>query len=511
MNSQDTGKAELETKNSSLTNITSWSGMFPPTALGLCFLLTLQGQLIGFLFPASASVIVSPVAVGTASAALLIVLCYVSYRSDTAVLPTSSAIVLSLVTTAGAVASGVVIATVNEPNATEYAAAVIVGVSLAGLAYLWASVYVRLPARNALLAAVVSLLLSGVLDFAGIQAATFVDAWPLVLAFGAGTCLCFIVAARRIAASEEGQITARPVIYLPVKMKQYAQLVCGIALYALALGVVAGTTAANSTGGNMGSLNASVNRLHLVASIIIVLVTLALGKRVNLALLIRIFTPLLVVVFLLNIAVPQFSGELLACTFFAWTLLQLFAFLLAVHIARQRIASLSLAFPIVWALVFVGHALGIFAGQLYVATTGNEQQMVFVMAVVLSVIVVAASSLLLSNAGALLAPGRQTDQAEQGASEAENTPAAEPATATTETPETPLEAACRVLAESHHLSERETEVFGLLARGYTRTSIAKKLFVSENTVRVHVKNVYAKLYVHSKQQLIDLVEAKAHR
>lgn len=47
----------------------------------------------------------------------------------------------------------------------------------------------------------------------------------------------------------------------------------------------------------------------------------------------------------------------------------------------------------------------------------------------------------------------------------------------------------------------------LLAHGYDIPTIAKKLFVSENTVRTHTKKVYAALDVHSKQELIELANA----
>ena len=40
-----------------------------------------------------------------------------------------------------------------------------------------------------------------------------------------------------------------------------------------------------------------------------------------------------------------------------------------------------------------------------------------------------------------------------------------------------------------------------------RARIAETLFVSENTVRTHSKRIYAKLDVHKKQQLRDLVES----
>lgn len=63
-------------------------------------------------------------------------------------------------------------------------------------------------------------------------------------------------------------------------------------------------------------------------------------------------------------------------------------------------------------------------------------------------------------------------------------------------------------AERYGLSARETEVFALLARGRNRTYISKTLFVSDNTTRTHMKNIYRKLGVHSQQELIDLVEGK---
>lgn len=57
-----------------------------------------------------------------------------------------------------------------------------------------------------------------------------------------------------------------------------------------------------------------------------------------------------------------------------------------------------------------------------------------------------------------------------------------------------------------HLSRRETEVLALLARGRSLPYIAETLVLSENTVRSHARRIYSKLGVHSKQELLDLVE-----
>lgn len=46
-------------------------------------------------------------------------------------------------------------------------------------------------------------------------------------------------------------------------------------------------------------------------------------------------------------------------------------------------------------------------------------------------------------------------------------------------------------------------------RGYSAKRIAEIDCVSLNTVQTHTRNVYRKLGVHSRQDLIDLVEGSA--
>jgi DNA-binding CsgD family transcriptional regulator len=52
------------------------------------------------------------------------------------------------------------------------------------------------------------------------------------------------------------------------------------------------------------------------------------------------------------------------------------------------------------------------------------------------------------------------------------------------------------------LSERERQVIALLLKGRTYKMIAKELFLSENTVKTHIKNIYAKLNVRNKTELV---------
>jgi DNA-binding NarL/FixJ family response regulator len=56
----------------------------------------------------------------------------------------------------------------------------------------------------------------------------------------------------------------------------------------------------------------------------------------------------------------------------------------------------------------------------------------------------------------------------------------------------------------HNLSSREIEVLKLMVDAYDYREIAEKLFLSSNTVRKHIANIYDKLHVTSKAQAIKI-------
>lgn len=53
------------------------------------------------------------------------------------------------------------------------------------------------------------------------------------------------------------------------------------------------------------------------------------------------------------------------------------------------------------------------------------------------------------------------------------------------------------------LSNREIEVLSLYALGHTQKRLAEELCVSQATIRTHVKRIYAKCGLHSRQELLD--------
>lgn len=56
--------------------------------------------------------------------------------------------------------------------------------------------------------------------------------------------------------------------------------------------------------------------------------------------------------------------------------------------------------------------------------------------------------------------------------------------------------------DASSLSNREKELLELLAKGYRYKEIAEKLFISVETVRTHIRNIYEKLQVHSRTEAL---------
>ncbi len=67
------------------------------------------------------------------------------------------------------------------------------------------------------------------------------------------------------------------------------------------------------------------------------------------------------------------------------------------------------------------------------------------------------------------------------------------------------------LASSYMLSARETEVFRLWATGHTLKYIQEKLYLSPSTVKTHVRHIYDKTGVHSRSEIVELLDPLADK
>ena len=329
----------------------------------------------------------------------------------------------------------------------------------------------------------------------------------------------------------------KPLIMRPTSSSHFKLLLGALVVYAFIFGVTAGNTAAVAQISVMLDFNTGVDECVLVISVILLAVLLPCKSGVRLSTIGRVLTPVLAVLFLLHILLGGSAGGLLPkLTEAFWDIVQVFVLLVLIDVAQSGVASLSFVFPVGWGVVSFGYACGTLAGQVTGLWFGDDFAAVQVITVTMTILAVVASSVLAaaqypSPTNGIVQPfvpvelqsdgfegsSQRSDavcdapvsNAAPGAVGQAGAAQAAPAGTPTAAPADPIAQACAVIAKKYALSEREGEVLDLLARGNTRMSIAEKLIISENTVRVHVKNIYAKLHIHSKQQLIDMVDKRA--
>jgi DNA-binding CsgD family transcriptional regulator len=68
-----------------------------------------------------------------------------------------------------------------------------------------------------------------------------------------------------------------------------------------------------------------------------------------------------------------------------------------------------------------------------------------------------------------------------------------------------LEQVCSQMAEAFNLSERETGIALLVARGFSTNAIAEKLVISPHTVNTHIQHIYGKMSIHKRSELFRYI------
>lgn len=61
------------------------------------------------------------------------------------------------------------------------------------------------------------------------------------------------------------------------------------------------------------------------------------------------------------------------------------------------------------------------------------------------------------------------------------------------------------VALRYHLSLREVEVVGLICGGHTNREIGEKLYISEHTVKDHLKNIMRKMKVTTRNEMVAVL------
>lgn len=187
-----------------------------------------------------------------------------------------------------------------------------------------------------------------------------------------------------------------------------------------------------------------------------------------------------------------YSVALVVLTHSGWEIALLVLYALVVEVFRgNRMRLIAAA-----ALVFAFPRPGVIAGWIVASLVGVDNQFAFA-----QMTIVAFALIYLLLMGAWLLRTREKRAAERALRKREEI--IERYVRARDEVQT---LACDELAEAHNLTKREAEILKLLAQGRDAAHIEQELFLSRNTVKSYTKSLYAKLGVHSKQEVIDLVK-----
>ena len=290
----------------------------------------------------------------------------------------------------------------------------------------------------------------------------------------------------------------------------------GLAVFGLALGISRGFPAGEPV--PMDALQRVVHQMGVVViSLFIIWWFIVKRKRLSFSFLWRIEIMLVAAgMLILSVFPGHFTGLAIATVNIADTLMLGVLWITLQDVARHTTTDVYAVYGFAWA----SRVLSRDAGRVLIMVLGAMGASSYAVTAVIGIVVfaLAASMALLLSDGILklrplftedvaapaprsaVSAAREARRAEmEGAGASTPAPAAMPSAQAQPDPQ-------EWFRDAFDLSERETEVALLIAQGRSKSYIAEALCLSENTVRTHAKNVYTKLDVHSKQELIDLLQ-----
>lgn len=199
-----------------------------------------------------------------------------------------------------------------------------------------------------------------------------------------------------------------------------------------------------------------------------------------------------VVLFLFPFWSHGYQGAVLAFGCFIFSFVSILMMMLCIELSHEHGVGL-------------GAVYGIFAGGTYLAQIlgGSLARVVSSSTYPKQIQVIAVVALLLWGLSAIGLLAMWHTRSKKVTTNEPAAPASEePANKTADS----LASRCAALSRSHNLTPREVEVLELIGRGRDVGAIAEILCLSRNTVRTHIQRLYADLSVHTRQELIDLLE-----
>jgi len=373
------------------------------------------------------------------------------------------------------------------------------GIASASMTWLWAMFLSSIDLRRACLYLSASVPVGAVIYFFTTSlphdTALFITAALPVISAGA-----FFLASDELALGEAVEsVTSRR--RFP---KVLSQFLGGIGIYAAAFGLLKGLGTPLDSQLFDSTSRLSVAGVGIVGTLLMTGI-LVLSRTQSLALIYRLILPTTVAGFLLLPFVHtdrrMFASAVIAVGFECLDIMSgIVLFGLAHRLRQSRLKVFGIQRLIISIGISAGWAVS--SGLLGTASLGQDSLTALSLATVFLLVLV---TVLLFNERELLLTLRFAD----GDTESVRSSAAETTGAFAHTPG-PWRQLCSEIAAKHGLTSREEEVLALLARGHSAEFIGKTLFVSTHTAKAHTLHIYRKLNLHSREELINLLENMAH-
>ncbi len=346
----------------------------------------------------------------------------------------------------------------------------------------------------------------GMMSLGGMAIAMVADLLPSPVGFAlyaaclAGSACCFAYAARRregeasAAASASTSAAASPASAPAGKALSRRDfldvfLVSGICTFALS--IVYGIVDTAAMGGSFSpEVSLLISQFGGIAAAIVFLLYFGTRSNPSPSLLFNVVFGILATGILF---LPFLSGDyavslnILAAA--GWKLVMLSLFFLVVvtyaHDGKRLLVGISLAYALPRLGLFIGQNIALFLG---IGSTADFVRMTAVTFFLLYLVLMVIWMVNSHERKKAVAQARVADELlDRMAHEQQDV----------------RRARCDALADEHGLTNREKDILYLLAQGRDLAFICETLFLSKNTVKSYQKTIYAKLDVHSKQEIID--------
>lgn len=399
---------------------------------------------------------------------------------------------------------GLVVA--GSPVSSWYvsAGAAILSVGLGVLFVSWASLFTRFDVRDATTLVLVSLVVCAVLSLVA-EALSMV---VLELVFACSTCLSVVLllVSRRLIRTEEPSRQTAPMsdeqprtargLLKNVPKAVGNPLFCAAAIaFAVAITRTMTLSTKPDTVGVLGALCMAVG-----SGVLLIIMRGRWGRhasQVTIPLLFRIMFPLVATLLLtVSIGGERFEQAASAAVFALYAIMFALIIPASVDSARREGSRTAAVYGVFAGVVYVVFSGATLLGTWLFAEGGGFGATTSLVATLLVLYVLAMVYALVQ---------RRATASEEVAGEG-GVAAADAPLSEADDVSDPIERRCLVLAERFALSPRETDVLVAFAHGRNVSYLAERLYLSPNTIRSHSKTLYTKLGVHSKQELLNLVE-----